>query len=184
MTSWSSFTAKQRTVAEQAFDALSLLDALTDHAATSQGVTRKFFFSNLYDFVTGFDSTMDADLERALQNDERLRDDLDRLLDNSARYQAENVAAASTGVVNLRQGKGFEVRLHESQAAPQQTYIIIEFADPNATPPTALFLCGAQATYLKKTLPKPQDGIIQILENSDSDMVVALRAIDTQVFFR
>ncbi len=184
MTTWNTMTSKQQTATQLAFNALSTLDAITDNSSALEDATRKLGFSDLYSFVTGPDSTMDEELERALMRDNRLRDDLDRLLDNTAQYHAEYVAAASSGNVSMRQGKGFAIRLHESRAAPQQVYIIIELEDAKATPPTALFLCGSQATYQKRVLPEPQDGTIQMLENLDSEMVASLRDIDTQVFLR
>ena len=181
MTAWNAFTQEQKTTAERAFDALSSVDSMTTSADVGK---RQFGFSDLYAFVTGFDSTMDVEMERALKQDHRLRENLDYLLAKTALYHAEQVAAASTGKVNMRYGEGFEIRLRESLAAPQQVYIIIELKDPAAVPPTAMILSGSRTVCEKRMLPEPQDGTIQILENIDSEVVVALRDIETKVFLR
>ena len=184
MATWNTFTSKQKAAAEQVFDALSNMDEVTSRRDVFEDGTRRIGFSDLYAFATGSDSMMDEELERAVENDVQLRDDLDRLLDETALYQSERVAAASTGKVDMREGEGFEIRLHKSRAAPQQIYIIIELKDPEAAPPTAMFLCGSRPLYQKRLLPKMQDGTIQILTNSDSDLVEALRDIKTRVFLR
>lgn len=181
MTTWNAFTQEQKTAAERAFDSMSSVDTMTMPADAGK---RQFGFSDLYAFVTGFDSTMDMELERALKLDHRLRENLDRLLAETALYHAERVAAASTGKVDIRHGEGFEIRLRESRAAPQHVYIIIELKDPAAVPPTAMFFSGSRTVCQKLMLPEPQDGTIQILENLDSEAVAAVRDIDTQIFLR
>lgn len=184
MTAWSAFTSKQKTAAELAFDALSTMDGIADHGDASGAGTRKIGFSDLYSFATRPDGAMDEELECALKQDDRLRESLDKLLDETARYHGERVAAASTGKVDIREGKGFNIRLHESLAAPQHIYIIIELKDPKAPPPTAMFIRGSKPLYQKLALPRPQDGTIQILADLDSEVVEALRDIDTRVFLR
>ncbi len=184
MAAWSAFTSKQKTVAELVFDALSTMDGITDHGDASEAETQKIGFSDLYSFATRSDSMMDEELEHALKQDDRLRENLDKLLDEIALYHGKRVAAASTGKVDVREGKGFKIRLHESRASPRHIYIIIELKDPKASPPTAMFLRGSKPLCQKLTLPRSQDGIIQIMADSDSEMIEALRDIDTQVFLR
>jgi hypothetical protein len=181
MTNWNTFTPEQVTVAERTFDALSNLDTLT---APNEVKKRKFGFLDLYSFVTGFDCTLDVELEKALEHDKLLRDNLDCLLTETALYQAKQVAAASSGAIDTRQGEGFEIKLHQSHAAPRQTFIMIELKDPTAVPPTSMILSGPRVTCHKILLPEPQDGSIQILENNNSIVVVTLRDINTQVFLR
>lgn len=184
MAAWNTFTPKQKTAAELTFDALSTMDKITDRGDASQDGARKIGFSDLYTFATCSNSMMDEDLERALNQDDRLRENLDRLLDETAPYHGERVAAASSGKVSMREGNGFEIRLQESRATPQHVYIIIDLKDSKATQPTALFICGPHNLYQKQELPKAQDGIIQILADLDSKMVEALQDIDTRVFLR
>ena len=184
MTAWSAFTSKQKTAAELAFDALSTMDGITVHGDSSEAGMRKIGFSDLYSFATRPDSIMDEELERALKQDDRLRESLDKLLDETALYHGDRVAAASTGKVDMREGEGFKIRFHESRAAPQHIYIIIELKDTKAPPPTSLFIRGSRPLYQKLALPRPQDGTIQILADLESEMVEALRDIDTRVFLR
>ena len=183
MGTWNTMTPRQKEAAAEIFDALSTLDTLCDrHAETAEG-TRKVGFSDLYAFATG-DRMMDADLRRALENDPRLGEDLSHLLDKVSLCHFLRVAAASSSSsVENREEGGFKIRLRQSQAADSQTYVIIELADEQATP-KALFLCGPKPRYDKVELPEPQDGIIQLLAESDSDLVQGLRDRQMEVFLK
>ena len=182
MGTWNTMTPRQKEAAAEIFDALSTLDTLCDrHAETAEG-TRKVGFSDLYAFATG-DRMMDADLRRALENDPRLGEDLNHLLDKVALCHFPRAAAASSGSVESREEEGFKIRLKQSRAVASQTHVIIELADEQATPKT-LFLCGPKPRYEKVELPEPQDGIIQLLAESDSDLVLGLGDIQMEVFLR
>jgi hypothetical protein len=181
MTTWNIFTSKQKMAVELAFDALSTMDGITDRRDTFKGGIQRIGFSDLYSFVTSSDSMMDEKLERALEQDGRLRGELDRLLERTAVYRFPKLAAASSGKADHRGGEGFLIRLKQSRAEQTQTYVIIELAPDFPEAPKILFLRSAPDRYIKHPLPEAHDGVIQVLAEEDSDLVRALRKVDTEV---
>ncbi|MBE0529641.1 MAG: hypothetical protein IH626_02370 [Rhodospirillales bacterium] len=182
MATWNTLSDGRKAAAGQVFDALSTLDALTDFSADSQ-ISRAVGFADLYAYATEPDRPMDERLQRALASDARLRGDLDRLLENTALYRFPRLAAASSGENDRREGDGFTIRLRQSRAEETQTYVIIE-VHPGKEAPSTLFIFGAGHPYGKFPLPAAQDGVIQLLSETSSDLVKALLDVHTEVFIR
>ena len=182
MGTWKTFTPRQKAVTEKAFEALSTLDALTEWGEAGGEKPRQIGFSDLFAYVTGPERAMDGELRRALGRDARLGVALDRLLDKVSLYHIPRLAAASSGLVESREGEGFRIRLRPSRSVASQTYVIIELFDPLAEPPKTMFLCTSSNQYGKYPLPAAQDGIIQILAETDSELVKSLGEVDTEVF--
>lgn len=183
MATWKSMKPAQKAVAGQVFDALSTLDTLTDKDGTGEEA-KGVGFSELYSFATDPVRIMDNRLRTALSGNPRLREDLDRILDNTAIYHFPMVAAASSGEVESRDGEGFTIKLRQSRAESSQTYVMIELDETNKAQPSTLFVRDAENDYGKYPLPEPQGGVIQLLVESDSDLVKALRDVHTEVFIR
>ncbi|MBT3307036.1 MAG: hypothetical protein HN377_11210 [Alphaproteobacteria bacterium] len=183
MANWKSLNRTQKAAAEQVFDALTTLDALSakdETTAEAKGVG----FTELYSFATDPASVMDDNLRRALNDNERLRNDMDQILDKTALYHFPLVAAASSGAVDERDGEGFKIRLRQSRAERSQTYVMIELDETNMARPSTLFVRSAENDYGKYPLPEAQGGVIQLLVESGSDLVKALRDVHTEVFIR
>lgn len=183
MATWKTLTREQKAAAEQLFDALATLDVLTD-ADAERASSASVAFSDLYAFATQPGRAMDESMRRALARDSRLREGLERILDKTAVYHFPRVAAASAGAVESRDGEGFTIRLRISRAENTQTYVMIEIADGRDETPNTLIVRGPDGDYGKYPLPAAQDGVIQILADTDSDLVQALRDVDTEVFIR
>ena len=181
---WKTLEPRRKAVAERVFDALSSLDTLTERENAGETAERKVGFAELYAFATRSDLPMGEELKRALDESETLRRDLDALLERTAVYHFPRVAAASSGGVESREGEGFSLRIRPSRAATGQSYVIIEMADDAADAPKTLFVCGADQQYGKYPLPDAQNGVIQLLVDSDSALVQALRDVHTEVFIR
>ena len=182
---WKSLTPTQKRAAEEAFATLSAFDDLTAGAKAKdeEGAESPIGFGDVYAFATGLEQPTQA-LREALLRDRRLRSALDRLLDKTALYRFPKVAAASSGVVEGREGENYRIRLKVSKAAPRQTYVIIELQDPASIPPSAILLSKPGGEYDVHPLPAPDDGVIQILADSDSALLTALRNVDTEVSLR
>ena len=180
---WKSLSSADKQAAEEAFSALSIFDDLGDAAKAKDGRDQTFGFRDIYAFATGLEAPTQA-LREALLRDRRLRSDLDRLLDKVSIYRFPKVAAASSGAVDGRDGENYRIRLKVSRAAPEQTYVIIEFDDPRAKAPAALFFRMPDGEYGVHPLPEPEDGAIQILVDNKSGLVIALRNVDTEVYLR
>ena len=184
MGTWNGFTPKQKAAAAEVFGALSVLDTLNDGLNDAGERPRRVGFSDLYTYATGPDSVMDDTLRRALDENQRLREDLHCLLGKVSLYHFGRVAAASSGAVENREGDGFRLQLKQSRAVDTQTYVIIELAEGKAGAPTTLFVGNPEGQYVKKALPEAQDRTIQLLVESNSELVAALRDVSMEVFLR
>jgi hypothetical protein len=165
------------------FVAIMDLDDITK-ATTEPFWRRRIALSRLYSFVTEPGAPEDPELDRALEKDPALRADFRRLLEKTAASYLPQVAAASSGTVERREGPGCRIRFEASRAEPSQTYVIIELSDPETPMPNALFVCYAEYQCVKFVLPPARDGVIQILLEQDSDLLAKLRDIKTEVFLR
>jgi hypothetical protein len=184
MGTWNGFTPKQKAAAAEMFGALSALDTLNDSLDDAGERPRRIGFSDLYAYATRADSVMDDTLRRALDENQRLRQDLHCLLGKGAIHHFPRVAAASSGAVENREGDGFRIRLKQSRAVDTQTYVIIELAEGQTDTPTTLFVGNPDKEYVKQALPEAQDRTIQLLVESDSELVAALRDVQMEVFLR
>ena len=170
------------TLAEAIFIARESLDSLTarDHATTPPVVS----FHDIYRFATDPAAIPSADLTRALSSDARAREDLRCLLARVAPYRPVTRAAASSGAVTTRSGTGFEITLRESRADRDQLYLIIKLASTTIPAPGTLFVIGDGDGCRKVPLPRPIDGVIQLLLDTASDLAAALCNPKTDVFLR
>ncbi len=181
---WNTLTERRRTLAECAFGALSTLDEITA-AKRSRGTgERQVGFGDIYAYVNEPGRPMNARLSEALEADAGLREDLLRLLTKTAGYRCPRSAAAGTKVLESRQGQGFIIRLRPSRAEPSQVYVVIELLDPAAETPKALFIAEHRDGLLKHALPEARGGMVQLLAETESDLVRALRNPGSEVFLR
>jgi hypothetical protein len=180
---WKSLNSAEKKVVEENFVALSIFDDLGNGKMSKECEGRVFSFRDVYEYATGLEE-MTQGLQEALLRDRKLRSDLDYLLDKISLYTFPKVAAASTGAIDSREGENYKIRFKVSRAAPEQTYVIIEFDDPKANLPTALFFSRSNGEHGVRPLPEPEDGSIQILADSSSDFVTALRSVETDVYLR
>jgi len=169
-------------LAEAIFIARESLDSLTarDRTAASPVVS----FHDIYRYATDPAAAPSADMDRALAANARAREDLRCLLARVAPYRPVARAAASSGAVTTRRGTGFEITLRESRADRNQLYLIIKLASGAVTAPGTLFVIGDGEGCRKVPLPKPMDGVIQLLLDTASDLARALCNPKTDVFLR
>ena len=93
-------------------------------------------------------------------------------------------AAASSGAATTRSGTGFEITLRKSRADKDQLYLIIKLAGNAIPAPGTLFVIGEGEGCRRIPLPRPIDGVIQMLLDSTSDLAGALCNPKTDVFLR
>ena len=161
-------------LAEQVFDVIE-----TQHWPES-GDAGRFTIQRLFDYVT--DAGLDAsDLEAALEESAALRRDLRRLTAKIAGYHIPELAAAASGPVTRRVTQGCQVSFEASRAEPSQTYVVISLSELGSHPRwLAVFSKDNQCRRL--ALPEPRDGLIQLLMESGSDLLAALRDPDNEIF--
>jgi hypothetical protein len=179
---WKTMTQHQRVLTERVFDALSTLDEIgaADHA--SGAGKRQVGFADIYAYVHEPDRPMSAQLSAALEADERLRNALLRLLTKTADYRCPRSAAAGTKALESRDGHGFTIRLRPSRAEPSQLYVVIELLDHIADTPKALFVAQHPKGLLKHDLPEARGGTVQLLVETESDLVRILQDPGSEVF--
>ena len=167
--------------AEEIFSALLNQDMLLDREL-GPNATPHIAFSRLYAYALDADAELDQEIGQAITKDPRLARDFDRLLNKTSMHRLPQVIAASSGGISYREGRGCRINFRESQANPNQIFVIIELEDKAAAAPRLLFVKTAADSFQKFPLPEAVDGIIQVLEESGSDLVMGLRNIDTEIF--
>lgn len=182
MTAHSAFWPDADSLAEALFIARDSLDGLAarDRAAAPPRIT----FHDIYRYATDPDAAAGPDLVRVLATDARAREDLRCLLARLAPYRPVARAAASSGSVTTRSGTGFEITLRKSRADRDQLYMIIKLAGSAFPAPGTLFVIGDGEGCRKVPLPRPVDGVIQLLLDTTSELAGALCNPRTDVFLR
>lgn len=180
--SWSGLDAKQKSSVTAAFEALTALDTLSQAMATEPHAPQ-IAFRDLLAWTKGPAANLPIAYKQALLANPALRRDFDRLLSRTAEWRCERAAAASSGLLDTREGNGFRLRLKPSKAAPGQVYLLVEFtgAMPE-TPPQTLVVNGADGDCVRLGLPDLHDGTAQVLTDEDADVVRLLRDPKTEIF--
>jgi hypothetical protein len=175
-------TSQELNKAVAVFTALSILDS----TKTSKGIDKRshIHVSQLYPYATKPDIPIPFELQQAIRRDKKLQQAFYHLLEKCANYYLPNVAAASSGEITERETGNFRLRLLPSKVEPTQLYLIIELLADNITPPQSLFLYDESGDCQKHILPPPQDDKIQLLIQSDSELAMAIRKHNSEIFLR
>ncbi len=179
---WNTLSPEQKKLAEATFDARQTMDRLSGAAA--EGIQPAVGIQALFDYATKPAASGDRAVIDALAADPRLRADFDRILERTALYRFPLAAAASSGAVAQRDGEGYRIELRVSKAAPDQTYVSIELGAGVTAEPRALLVQPPGEAPVKQDLGPPVNGTIQILAQTESDLVRALKDPKTEVYLR
>ena len=163
------------------FVSLMQFDRLTDNIRSQSGGVS---FGRLYAYATDPHAVMDEAMRAALDQDAALARSFDRLMTKTAAWCLPQAVAASTGLTTRREGSGCVISFRESMADPRQVYVIIEVEAMPANRPRSLFVRTADNAYEKFPLPEPDGETIQLLMESDSELVRKLRDVETEIFLR
>jgi len=177
--SWNAMSDDEKQATSTLFDALNAMDALEGRGkATSKSIG----FADIYEYANNPNGVMSAELGAALIGNAGLRRDLDQLIARMSVYHFPKAAAASSGDLESREGDGYKIRLKTSRANESQVYVIVEISNTDALPPESLVVKLENGRYIKQALPEGLNGIYQLLLNTRTEMVSALRNIKTEVF--
>ncbi len=139
-------------------------------------------FADLYAWVTDPAFQLSAEQEEWIEQDPALRRTLALLVGRVGQLRAAAAAAASSGGLQVRRGDGFTVRLTPSRADAAQIYVSIEIdPDTSAAPPGLLLVLRDEFLVGRLALPEAADGIIQVIDRTDSAAVRGLRAAETEL---
>lgn len=182
---WSGLSARQQALVRAAAGALLDLDALArpelepERAEARQPVTARDLHAWLQDAESAVPPLR---LRLALAASPRLRLDLEHLVKRSAHWRAPRAAAASSGRLDGRDGDGFRIRLTPSRAAGHQVYVLIALTGELRRIPTTLVIRSAAGEYVKRALPGPQSGVIQLLAEEADEVVRLLRDPKSELY--
>lgn len=175
---WNSFTPEQRQAAERAFQVLDDFDRVKTALSIAD---TSVSFGDLYRFAQGEATGKAGAILQRLAADPALRADFERLLEQEARYRGPRLAAATSGEIAERRGSGFVIRIKPSSSTPGETYLLIDLLDQPEAAPKALFVRG-RGGIGRHDLPTPRNGRMQLLLAEDSDLIRALRDVNSEVF--
>ena len=165
--------------AETVFDAVSTLHDLT-HIGDVVVEPDRVTFSRLFAYASDSYALPDAAIERAIAENPAIRADCDRLMEKTSVFI--RAAAAASDTTFSRTGEGYRMRFEHSRAESAQTYVIIEPTEAGNEPPRALFVRYPDGRRRKHTLPQSHAGIVQLLEDSSSELLLGLLDIKNEVY--
>ena len=172
-------TGGRRKYAETVFDALNTLQDLA-RKDEGEAAPERVPFSRLYAYVSDPYAQADPDIERAVAEDPAMRANFDRLVEKTGVFI--RAAAAASDTTFSRTGEGYRMRFERSRAVATQTYVIIEPTDELSKPPLALFVRYPDGRRRKHVLPRGQKGIVQLLEDTGSELLLGLLDINNEVY--
>jgi hypothetical protein len=168
--------AGARTMAQALFQATFQAESVLADLSVERGVAP----SDLAAVIDDPGHPRADEVDEELRKSHKLRADFDHLLRRMARYSLPRLAAASSGAAITRTAEGCRITLRPSRADPTQIYVIIEADGPAQT----LFVRSDQGSHVRHPLPSAQDGVVQLLAEEGSDLVAALRDVESEVFLR
>jgi hypothetical protein len=171
----------RRAYIENLFIALEMTDFLME--PSEENFEKPVLMAELYNYATQPDFSNSERVSRALENDSRLRSDFQSILSRISLVTMPHLVAASTEGTKERHAKGCNIRIAPDPARPDETYVIIEFSQQPKVNPGVLFVGREGEAHVRHSLPRVHNGIIQLLMKSDSELVVALQDIDSEVWF-
>jgi len=175
---WRDLGPDGEATAEAAFVALETVAALERPAGVAALAP-----SALWAHLTGAAPLPPTTLAAALLAFPASRAILAGLLERAAVAIGPRVAAAATGArVTERVGDGFRLRLLPARGAAAQTWIVItlDHVEPSPSGLTALRPEGGSPVSV--ALEPPVDGVVQLLAETDSELVLAVGDPASTVF--
>jgi hypothetical protein len=165
--------------ASEVMDTIASVDRLL-----ATGPSGKISFADLYAYAINPLYEPAKGLLDELDRDTNLQADFQRLLRNTARYHLPEVAAASTGILESREGKGCRIILKSSRADPNHLYVIVEVSTDKTFEPEILFVQFPDGRMRRAPLGISQNGRVQILLERDTEIAEGLLDIATEVYVK
>ena len=181
---WSATGEAQRAAMAQRFAAMLAADELASRDAEEAPAERPLRFDEVYaaavDPVTAFRGR----LPERLAEDATSRAAFEAVLRDCAVCWFPAAAAASTGQLDRREEDGFCIWIRPSSAGGDQVYVLISAEEGRAGTPSALVALPPGAPPVHAPLPEAIDGVYQLIERADSELVRAIRDSAAQLALR
>ena len=181
-TSWNDRSEEDRQRLETAFGALHSADLWLDNPAGERADAARVPMPVLYAAATNPTTPLPATLVGRIATDPRLKADFNCLIERVSQCSFGRAAAASSGVLEKREAKGYTIRIKPSRADENQVYILIDLPEHGSVnAPAVLMLRTADGSIHKLALGAAEDGTIRVLSTAESDEVKALGDPATEI---
>ena len=168
-------------------DLLELLSAATDQSLQRKMLDyldqkdpeKRIGLSAIYNYAMGKMDDNTAAIKRSLLGNRNLRSIYHKFLKESG-YNLGIARAASDSGALPRKEKGCSIRVSESQAMENMSYVIIELEKHLDDNVSKLSVFDAEENLEEFQLPKPRDGIIQMGVEKGSKLMSLLADPNTE----
>lgn len=181
-TPWTERSDAEKQRIETAFGALHSADLWLDNPAGERADAARVPMPALFAAATNPATPLPAALVGRMATDPRLKADFTCLIERVSQCSFGRAAAASSGVLEKREAKGYTVRIKPSRADENQVYILVDLPEHGAVDaPGVMLLRGADGSVHKLALGEAEDGTIRIVVAAKSDAVMALGDPATEI---
>lgn len=179
---WKSVSAADIDRAAAAFVTMEATDWLMQDAdqAERDVQPKTITFAHVQAYALGR-APLTLDVARALKQDTRLRDGLNRLLSQYAAVTFTQQAAASSGAQQAWTTDKGAITLHRSKAQEDQVYVLIEVAQP-AESLARLVVTDPDGRIAEAELTEPVSGVIRLIAKNDDPLITLLEGVDSDVY--
>jgi hypothetical protein len=167
-----------------AFAAASLRDSLT-REPPGPATGARYGVSDLHAYVNEPDYIPEPGFNDALEDDHRLRRNLEAILSRRALCAFELARVASSGTLDHRQEGPYSISVQQSRAVAGRTIVVIELGSEAGRTPRSIIAQSADGRSHKLPLPEAEDGRIQLMVNTEgAGFLAAFRDPNTRVYLQ
>ncbi len=180
---WNSLNPNEQELAAGVFSAIAMAEELLERP--QDPASHPLSAGAVFALANDPTHELDERTRAALIERPRLAELLNGLIRDDAMVAFPRAAAAADGtMLDRRLADGFRIRLVPSRSTVGQTYVIIDLPLGQARTAGILFIVRPDAMPWKFQLPQPMHGLVQLLAENDSPLVVGLADPETEVFLR
>ncbi|MDG2034160.1 MAG: hypothetical protein P8J29_09500, partial [Rhodospirillales bacterium] len=181
MNIWQNCTAKQRDAVFKEYEQRALVDELESNVLTKDAKQGSLSLGDVYKFVTGRLFIDTSELNARLKYNSLLKDHFSNLLDQMNLYHSPRLAAASSGIMDTREGDDFKLKIMTSLSDPDQIFVTIELYHTKSRNPSNLIVKSSQDNFHTVELQEFESNIYQIIEEAGNSLISALRDPGSEV---
>ena len=143
-------------------------------------IRKKLSPSSLLRYITTT-NTIDHDIEQEIKRNDNLRSLYKTIVEeNAAVIIPVSMAASTVEFPFQRAFENIRIKLELSRIEPQQVYIVLESTNENLGSPRSIVILSKNE-HIMEILPKPHDGLIQLVSSLDSILVKLIIDPNTQI---
>ena len=164
------------------YEKRALVEELASHVVTKGAKESSLSLGDIYKFVTGRMFINTRELNTQLKNNNVLKDHLSNLLNQLNLCHLPRLAAASSGVIETREGDDFKLKMMTSLSDPDQIFVTIELHRTKSRRPSSLVVKSPQNNFYTGSLQEFESTIFQLIEGAESPLITALKDPGSEVY--